>query len=224
VSVIVPVLDEADCLPDLADHLHALRAAGCEPLIVDGGSTDGTCKGLEATGLPWITAPRGRAAQMNAGAAAVDADLLVFLHADSRLPAGAVGRLREAHADGAVGGFFRVRLDSRRWLLRVVGRLITLRSRITGIATGDQAIWVAQGAFERLGGYARLPLFEDVDLTRRLKRIGPTRCLPAAVVTSARRWERLGTLRTVATMWALRLLYALGYSPARLARHYETAR
>jgi rSAM/selenodomain-associated transferase 2 len=226
VSIIVPVLDEALCLPSLTSRLTEL--AGCDPaceiLVIDGGSTDGTREQLDRSRIPWISAERGRAAQMNAGAAASRGDALLFLHADSRLPADALGLVREAIAGGQRAGFFRIRLDSRRPLLRLVGRLMTLRSRATGIATGDQAIWLERSTFEELGGFPTLPLFEDVELSRRLKRRVRFRCLPAEVVTSARRWERRGPLRTILRMWMLRAAYALGFPAGGLARRYEVAR
>lgn len=226
VSIIVPVLDEASCLPQLVAHLREIVAGddACEALLVDGGSTDGTHETLDASGLPWIRAPRGRAAQMNAGADASRGVALLFLHADSRLPAGALGQIREALTAGAEGGFFRVRLDSSRWLLRLVGALMTLRSRATGIATGDQAIWISRSAFDRIGGYPGMPLFEDVELSHRLRRSGRFRCLDGEVATSARRWERRGAVRTILEMWCLRAGYAMGLSPVRLARYYGVSR
>lgn len=228
ISVIVPVYDEAEVLPrflaDLRRRLHddADRASDC--VIVDGGSGDGTVDVLRDGRAPWITAERGRGPQMNAGAAATRGEVLLFLHADTRLPPGAFQAIRRAVDGGAVGGFFRVRLDSGRTLLRLVGRGISLRSRITGIATGDQAIFVTRRAFEALGGYAPLELFEDVDLSRRLRRRGRVAALPLTVVTSARRWERLGPWRTILRLWLLRVLYYCGMSPERLARYHEPAR
>lgn len=217
----IPVLDEAGALPGL---IAALRRLAAQVVFVDGGSSDGTRELIAAAGFRCISAPRGRAAQMNAGAAASTGSVLMFLHADTELPRDALQRLRHAVRGGAVGGSFDVRLDSRRPLLRVVGRLISLRSRLTGVATGDQALFATREAFDRLGGFAPLDLFEDVDFSRRLKRLGPVVRLPAAVITSARRWERHGALRTIARMWALRTLYYCGIDPAVLARAYQGAR
>jgi len=161
---------------------------------------------------------------MNAGAAGARGDILLFLHADTRLPRGALDAVRAAIRSGAVGGSFDVALDSRRPLLRLVALLITLRSRITGVSSGDQAMFVTREAFDRLGGFAPVPLFEDVDFSRRLKRLGPVARLRPPVVTSARRWEHDGALRTIVRMWMLRGLYYCGVDPARLQRHYEAAR
>jgi rSAM/selenodomain-associated transferase 2 len=228
VSIIVPVLDEVASLPELASHLHSLvareTAGDCGVLVVDGGSTDDTRHRLEGLGLPWMEAERGRAAQMNAGAHASGGEILVFLHADSRLPTDALGLIRDAVRGGARGGFFAVRLQSRSLLLRMVGRMISLRSRLTGIATGDQALWTLRETFEQLGGFAPLPLFEDVDMSRRLRSLGGAVALRAEVTTSARRWEQHGPWRTILSMWLLRSLYACGVAPARLARYYGTAR
>jgi rSAM/selenodomain-associated transferase 2 len=158
---------------------------------------------------------------MNAGARTARGDILLFLHADTVLPEGAGKAILAALADaGTVGGRFDVRLDSRRPLLALVGWLMNRRSRLTGICTGDQGIFVRRTVFEALGGYPDIPLMEDVELTRRLKRHGRLVALPLRVVTSARKWEREGVLRTIVLMWALRLLYALGVSPARLHRCY----
>ena len=162
---------------------------------------------------------------MNAGAAATTGDLLVFLHADSRLPAGARGDIEEAVRDPTcVGGRFDVRFDRDCVLGRVIAFMMNARSRWTGIATGDQAIFARRSVFDRLGGYAGIPLMEDVDLTRRLKRTGRLAALHAQVVTSFRRWETKGPLRSILLMWGLRFLYWVGVSPARLARWYRTVR
>ena len=221
VSVIIPVFDEASTLPK---KLHELRPLVAEILFVDGGSRDGTTRLLAGSGYRCVRAPRGRAAQMNAGAAATRGEILLFLHADTRLPHGALGAVRRAIRDGAVGGNFDVSLDSDRPLLRAVGFLITLRSRLTGVSSGDQAMFVTREVFERLGGFAPVALFEDVDFSRRLKRAGHVARLRPPVITSPRRWQRGGTLRTIARMWVLRGLYYCGVDPAVLARHYETAR
>lgn len=221
VSVVIPVFNEASLLPQLLRRLDKLDA---DIVFVDGGSTDETTDLLAASGYGHVAAPRGRAAQMNAGAAAARGDILLFLHADTQLPFGAVGAVRFAVRGGAIGGSFDVILDSRRPLLRLVGALITLRSRITGVSSGDQAMFVTREAFDRLAGFAPVALFEDLDLSRRLKRLGPTARLRPPVVTSARRWEGRGALRTIARMWMLRTLYYCGVDPGLLGRHYEVAR
>lgn len=227
VSIIVPVYNEAAALPGFlatAEPLVEPATRGTELVLVDGGSDDGTAGIARRAGWPVRVAERGRAVQMNVGARQAAGDLLLFLHVDTRLPAGALDRVREAVADGALGGWFDVRLDSDRPLLRLIGRLITWRSRLTRVASGDQAIFVRREAFEELGGYAPLPLFEDLDLCRRMKRAGPVVSIDTPVVTSCRRWERWGVWRTILGMWALRGLYYLGVDPALLARYYGVAR
>jgi rSAM/selenodomain-associated transferase 2 len=220
-SIVVPALDEAD---NLAELLPAL-AAGCpdaEVLVVDGGSGDDTA--AVAAGFPGVRllrSPRGRARQMNAGAAAARAPALLFLHADTRLPAGAAAAIAGALGPAeVVGGRFDVRFDNPAWPFRLIAALMNARSRLTGICTGDQAIFVRRAAFEAVGGYPALPLMEDIELTRRLKRQGRLACLRLRVTTSARKWEREGVWRTIGLMWTLRLLYFLGVGPERLHRWY----
>lgn len=221
VSIVIPVLNEADRLPGLLARLAPWRDRA-EVLVVDGGSHDGTLEAARAAG--WVrvlSAAPGRARQMNAGAAAAAGDLLLFLHADVSLPATALDDIRAALADpGVVGGRFDVRLDGRGPIYRVVEVFMNLRSRWTGIWTGDQAIFVHRAVFERLGGFPEIPLMEDVEFTRRLKREGPGACLRARVLASARKWEREGPVRTILLMWALRFLYWIGVSPPRLHRWY----
>jgi len=217
VSVVIPILNEAKGLPAFIRHMERFAA---EVVFVDGGSTDATQEILTRSPYRWLSAPRGRASQMNAGARATRGDILLFLHADTRLPVGALDRARAAVRDGAVGGSFAVRLDEPTPLLRLVAAAISTRSRITGVAGGDQAMFASRAAFAGLGGFAPMPLFEDVDFSRRLRRFGPVRRVDAAVVTSARRWSRRGIVRTIAEMWALRALYYVGISPAKLARLY----
>lgn len=221
VSIIVPVLNEAVGLPEFLDKIKGLAA---EVIFVDGGSKDRTVALLRDAGRLCLSAAPGRASQMNAGARAATGDVLLFLHADTTLPLGALNEIRRAVGAGAAGGFFDLRLDSDRALLRLVGRLIALRARLTGVGSGDQAIFTTREAFDRLGGYASLPLFEDVDLSRRLRRTGPVARLRPPVVTSARRWERHGAWSTILRMWILRLLYHAGADVETLARHYEAAR
>jgi len=219
-SIIMPVLDEA---PQIVEHLlrlQAWRAKGVELIVVDGGSSDGTPALAGPLADRVLTAPRGRAAQMNAGAAAGQAAVLLFLHADTTLPANAVTALRTAMDDGGAWGRFDVRIDGRQPLLRLVEGLMNLRSRLTGIATGDQAIFVRREAFDLVGGYADLPLMEDIALSAALKKLAAPACLHETVLTSGRRWERHGVLRTIVLMWWLRAAYFLGADPARLARRY----
>jgi rSAM/selenodomain-associated transferase 2 len=220
-SIVIPALDEAANLALVLPTLVA-REPAAEVLVVDGGSADDSRAAVaRVPSVRWLSSPRGRARQMNAGARAARGDILLFLHADTVLPEGAGAAILAALADaGTVGGRFDVRLDSRRPLLALVGWLMNRRSRLTGICTGDQGIFVRRTVFEALGGYPDIPLMEDVELSRRLKRRGRLVALPLRVVTSARKWEREGVVRTIVLMWGLRLLYALGVSPARLHRCY----
>jgi len=192
--------------------------------VDDGGSRDGTRPALDGLGVRVVDAPRGRARQMNAGARATAAPILLFLHADTRLPDGAVDAVCAAVDGGAAGGCFRVRIDSPDPRLRLAARIINLRSRLWASATGDQAIFVRRDVFDRLGGYRELALCEDLDFVRRLGRAGRFVVADAEVATSARRWHGHGVMRTIALMWTLRLGYHLGVSPDLLARWYRDAR
>jgi rSAM/selenodomain-associated transferase 2 len=221
ISIVVPALEEADNIERLLTDLGT-RCPGAEVIVVDGGSLDGTIeRAARFPGVTVLSGPRGRARQMNLGARASSGDVLLFLHADTRLPDDAVELVGRALArPDAVGGWFDVRFDNTRLIFRVIAALMNLRSRWTGICTGDQAIFVRRPVFEGLGGYAEIPLMEDIDLTRRLKRTGPVVCLRQRVVTAARKWEREGVWRTIVLMWTLRLLYVLGVDPRRLHRMY----
>ena len=220
ISIVVPVLDEAAGIAAALTELQPLRARGHEVIVVDGGSTDATVALAQPLADRVCAAPRGRAAQLNAGAAAATGVGFMFLHADTRLPEGADALVADALA-GHEWGRFDVRIDSSRPLLAVVARMMNLRSRVTGIATGDQALFVTRAAFERAGGFPAIALMEDVALSARLKRIGPPACLREQVVTSPRRWERHGVLQTIFLMSVLRLRYFLGADPERLARSYR---
>ncbi len=223
-SVVIPALDEA---PSLARLLPDLDRAcpGAEVLVVDGGSRDGTARVVaEQPGVRLVPRARGRARQMNAGARAATGDVLLFLHADTRLPDGAATAIEAALADLAVvGGRFDVRFDSRRRTMKMVAWFMNARSRATSICTGDQAIFARRAVFEAVDGYPDIPLMEDIELSRRLKGKGRLAALPARVTTSARKWEREGPLRTIGLMWALRLLHFAGVAPARLHRWYYGA-
>lgn len=222
-SIIIPVLNEERTIAAALADLD--RAEAGEVIVVDGGSTDRTAAIVRATSARLVASPRGRAAQMNAGAREAAGDVLLFLHADTKLPAGASRDIRECMADTrCVGGRFDIRLDSPRPLLRLVGRMISLRSRLTRVATGDQAIFARRAVFERLGGFPEIPLMEDVAFSRALKKAGRVACLRARVTSSARRWEKHGAVRTILLMWALKLLYLAGVPPARLKRLYGDAR
>jgi rSAM/selenodomain-associated transferase 2 len=221
-TVIVPALNEAAGIVPTLARLEALRRARHEVIVVDGGSRDGTPSLAEPLCDHVLSAPRGRARQMNAGAAAARGDVLWFLHADTLAPERAADAIVAALADPArCWGRFRVRLTGRAPALRVVERAMNLRSCLSGIATGDQGIFVRRTVFEAVGGYPPIDLMEDVALSRRLKAIARPLCLRQQLVTSSRRWEERGILRTILLMWRLRLAYALGADPKRLARLYR---
>lgn len=189
---------------------------------MDGGSTDATAAAAARSPRVCLLAgPRGRARQMNAGARAAGGDVLLFLHADTLLPDGALAAVEAAVGDpGVVAGRFDIRFDNPRPVFRMIAWFMNQRSRWSGISTGDQAIFVRRQVFEALGGYPDMPLMEDVELCRRLKRRGRLAALPLRVTTSARKWEREGAVRTILLMWTLRLLYMAGVPPARLHRWY----
>ena len=219
-SIIIPVIDEAERLAITLPSLASLRRAGHEIIVVDGGSRDNTRERVASLVDRVLITGRGRARQMNAGAAASDGDVLLFLHADSVLPNDAEAAIAQA-LGLSCWGRFDVRLWGRERAFRVIETFMNLRSRLTGIATGDQAIFVEREAFRQVGGYPDIPLMEDVAICRLLKAIASPACLRQRVVTSARRWRGNGIVRTVFLMWRLRLAFALGADPARLARRYE---
>jgi rSAM/selenodomain-associated transferase 2 len=215
-SIVIPALNEAGEIGACLQALAPLRGRGHEVIVADGGSDDGTPAIAAALCDRVIAAPRGRAAQMNAGARAAGGDALVFLHADTRLPALADESISNA-LKSRLWGRFDVTIEGRHRLLALVACAMNLRSRLTGIATGDQALFVRRGAF---AGFPQIALMEDIAFSKAMKRRGPPACLRERVTTSGRRWERRGVLRTIVLMWRLRLLYFLGAHPEDLARRY----
>jgi rSAM/selenodomain-associated transferase 2 len=220
-SIVMPVLDEGEGIAGALDALAELRALGVELIVVDGGSRDATVQRARLRADHVLTAPRGRATQMNAGAAKASGDVLLFLHADTRLPPEAErlvldGLARSNHRWGR----FDVTIAGRHPMLKLVGWTMNLRSRLTAIATGDQAMFMTREAFESAGGFPEIPLMEDIALAKVLKRMGRPLCIRERAITSGRRWERHGVWLTILLMWRLRLAYRLGADPARLARLY----
>lgn len=225
ISIVVPTFNEAQGVAAALAALGPLRARGHEVIVVDGGSSDGTPVLARDAADRVISAPRSRASQMNAGAMLARGNVLVFLHADTYLPEDTDALiLRGLAASGRAWGRFDVRIEGESPFLPVIAFCMNLRSRATGIASGDQAIFVLRDAFERVGRFPSLALMEDLALSRSLKRISPPLCLARKAVTSGRRWERNGVLRTVLLMWWLRLGFFFGASPARLARFYDRER
>ncbi|MGV8844180.1 MAG: TIGR04283 family arsenosugar biosynthesis glycosyltransferase [Pseudomonas sp.] len=219
-SIIIPVLNETAQLPEVFARLAPLQARGAQVLLVDGGSSDGSAQ-LPRAGVEWLQAAPGRARQMNAGAAQARGEVLLFLHADTQLPALADQLLTQALTKDRVWGRFDVRISGRAWLLPVVAFMMNRRSRLTGIATGDQAMFVRRDTFEALGGFAEQPLMEDIELSVRLRRISAPACLRAKVITSGRRWDSRGVWRTIFLMWRLRWAYWRGVPVSRLAEAYR---
>lgn len=224
-SIILPVLDEASGIQSTLALLRPWREQGAEIVVVDGGSEDGTPALAESGADRVLVSARGRGAQMNAGASTASGRVLLFLHADTRLPSSALPVLAGILEDDAVAwGRFDVRIEGQHWLLPVVARLMNLRSALTGIVTGDQVLFVSRDLFQRVGGFEDIPLMEDVRLSRALRAFVWPRRLRCCATTSGRRWDRRGAFRTVLLMWALRLLHSAGVGPHRLARWYGAVR
>jgi rSAM/selenodomain-associated transferase 2 len=223
VSVIVPVLNEEKSIASTLEALQYLKPY--EVIVVDGGSTDRTREIVAQSRARIVASPAGRARQLNQGARWARGEILLFLHADTRLPPSALDEVHAALGDSRyVGGRFDVRLDNGRWIFKMIGNMINLRSRLTKMVTGDQAMFVRREVFEKLGGFPDLPLMEDLAFSRMLKKRGRIACLRSRVVTSARRWETGGVWRTIFKMWTLRLLYLAKVSPFRLKRFYDDPR
>jgi rSAM/selenodomain-associated transferase 2 len=220
VSVVVPVLNEEAGLPDLLAHLQTLACHGAEVMFVDGGSTDTTVALITQAGFNAISTNRGRAHQMNAGVAHTSGEVLLFLHSDTRLPEGWWQHVVTRLQGPTCWGRFDVRISGRSTMLRVVAAMMNWRSRLSGIATGDQAMFMTRQAFASVGGFVEQPLMEDVEMSRRLKRLSRPACLAHKVTTSGRRWETRGVWATIFLMWRLRWAYWRGQPASQLAKAY----
>lgn len=222
-SIVIPVLNEA---PTLATHLMALqtlRAQGVEVIVVDGGSGDDSVRRAKPLADRVLSSPPGRGVQMNLGAQHASTPALLFLHADTHLPTGAVEQLLHALNTHDWGRFDILLAGHSRWL-PLISKMINQRSRLTGIATGDQGIFVRASTFHAIGGFPEQPLMEDIELTKRLKRVSPPACLTAKVISSGRRWDQFGAWKTIRLMWRLRYRYWRGVSATQLAKEYRDAR
>jgi rSAM/selenodomain-associated transferase 2 len=221
-SIVLPVLNEASCIVAALSALQGLRRQGVEVIVADGQSQDGSAALAAPLADAVIVCVPGRAAQMNAGAARARGETLLFLHADTMLPEGAAQAIAQAMAQGALWGRFDVEIAGKPRILRLVARMMSLRSRLVGVATGDQGIFVRRAVFEREGGYPPVALMEDIALCDVLKKRARPACLRAKVRTSGRRWEKHGVWKTIFLMWRLRAAFRLGVAPEVLARKYET--
>lgn len=220
-SIIIPVLNESAALPALMAQLATLMQDGVDVLLVDGGSQDHTASLAERAGWRVVRSERGRAHQMNAGAASASGDIFLFLHADTQLPPDAVAQVRLALQGGRCWGRFDVVIAGQALMLKVVAWMMNRRSRWSGMATGDQAMFMTRQAFDAVGGFPVQPLMEDIEMSLRLKRLSPPVCLRCKVTTSGRRWETRGVWRTIFLMWRLRWAYWRGQSATELAQAYR---
>ena len=231
-SIILPVLNEADLINPTIDHLETLKGSeDCECIVVDGSPDGGTLKAVARQGVQCIKSPRGRASQMNAGAAMATGEILIFLHADTRLPRQAFELISKVMTRQAmtrqvlIGGAFDLRIDTEQLMLKIIARIASLRSRLTRIPYGDQAVFIRRDFFNRMGGYPEIPLMEDIALMRKIKEAGGRiGFIPEPAITSARRWEQEGILYTTLRNWLLLSAYTLGVAPERLAKYYKAAR
>lgn len=222
ISIIIPTLNESKTIDATLRYLEPLRQQGHEVIVVDGGSQDDTLKLANCGADKLLQTEPGRGHQMNTGASQASGDILWFVHADTHVPEKAAQQILEVLDNKNYHwGRFDIRLSGKSLLLRVVEKLMNLRSCITGIATGDQGIFVRRDTFTAIGGFMPLPLMEDIEISRRLKKWARPCCLHTKLITSSRRWEEKGVIRTILLMWRLRLAYALGVSPEKLVHAYK---
>jgi len=219
--IVVPVLNESASLNDQLSRLRVLREQGAEVLLVDGGSVDSTRDIIRAEGFSLLESERGRAIQMNAGARAMQSDILIFLHADTRLPPDSLLKVEQHLSQGRQWGRFDVRIVGSSSWFAVIAFFMNIRSRLTGIATGDQTFFMTREAFDAVGGFPIQPLMEDIEMSKRLKRLSAPVCLHDRVETSGRRWEQHGVWTTILLMWRLRWAYWRGTPANTLARLYR---
>jgi rSAM/selenodomain-associated transferase 2 len=220
ISIIIPVINEEKNLSTTLQYLQLFRSQGHEIIVVDGGSVDNSLSIAQDNADAVIVSQLGRATQMNNGASVATGDVFLFLHADTFLPVEAEALITEETGD-SFWGYFDVRLSGRNRVFRLIEWLINHRSRLSSIATGDQAIFVSRKLFFDVGRFPEIKLMEDVAISRLLKCIVTPVCLKAPVLTSSRRWEDKGITSTVLLMWRLRLLYFFGASPDKLSRMYR---
>lgn len=221
VSIIIPVLNEAELIAETLTRLAPCRNQGHELIVVDGGSSDETVSVVQPYADKVLCSSRGRARQMNHGIAVASGDILLFLHADTLMAHQALTQVINAIENGYFWGRFNVRLSGKHLMFRIIERMMNLRSRLTGVATGDQAIFVSKECIDIVGDYPQIALMEDVLFSKRLRNLGWPACISQPVVTSSRRWEEHGVLRTLLLMWRLRLLFVLGVSADKLAQQYR---
>ena len=224
-AIVIPVFNEEKTLADALKSIQNLELEAADELVfVDGGSTDKTKQLILDAGFQCLASAQGRAKQMNKGAASTNSDIILFLHIDTAISSSNISNIKKTYNQGYVSGRFNIRLSESNISYRIISFFINLRSSLSKISTGDQAMFVARDVFEDIGGFPELPLMEDIALSKKLKSIGRVACLKDTLITSSRRWQKHGIAKTVVLMWKLRFLYWLGVSPERLAKMYRDAR
>jgi len=224
-AIVIPVFNEEKTLIDALGHLQRLELEPADQLVfIDGGSTDKTIQLIRDAGFQCSISEQGRAKQMNKGAEITKSDIILFLHIDTSLNSSNISNIKKTYNQGFLSGSFNVRLSGVGLNYRIISFFINLRSYLTKVSTGDQAIFVSRQVFEDVGGFPDIPLMEDVALSKKLKAIGRVACLKDTLTTSSRRWEKHGVIKTVLLMWKLRFLYWLGVAPDKLAKMYRNAR